>query len=94
MHCKHDWQMKGDSPYHLVIDARTDFDTNTNLEDTAGIARYHDGRHPATARYVRTHNTIDIAKPMALVILVCLDLSLKHEWQSMDCALLCDIGRH
>ena len=94
VHSKHDWQLKEDNTYDLVIDARRDFDTNTNLQDTAVIARYHDGRHPAIARYVRAHNTIDIAKSMALVILVCLDLSLKHEWQSMDCALLCDTGRH
>ena len=94
VHSKHDWQFKEDNKYDLVIDARRDFDTNTNLQDTAVIARYHDGRHPAIARCVRAHNTIDIAKSIALVILVCLDVSLKHLWQSMDCALWCDTGRH
>ena len=94
VHNKHDWQFKEDNTYDLVIDARRDFDTNTNLLDTAAIARYHDGRHPAIARCVRAHNTIDLAKSMALVILVCLDVSLKHVWQSMDCALWCDTGRH
>ena len=39
VHSKHDWQFKEDNTYDLVIDARRDFDTNTNLLDTAAIAR-------------------------------------------------------
>ena len=35
VHSKHDWQLKGDNTYDLVIDARPDFEVHFRLQDIA-----------------------------------------------------------